>query len=104
MVIPSLQLPEVVRNHLEMAGWQPGQILLSIDTDVSLEGRPAREWLVVTGDSLSVVAEVEGVSGVRQVPWDAVCQVRASAGVGGGTLQVKSGGDWVDLRFGNTFS
>jgi len=88
-----------------MAGWQPGQILLSIDTDVSLEGRPAREWLVVTGDSLSVVAEVEGVSGVRQVAWDAVCQVRASAGVGGGTLQVKSGGDWVDLlRYSNALA
>ncbi|RLS50033.1 MAG: DUF1854 domain-containing protein [Planctomycetota bacterium] len=105
MVIPSLQLPEVVRNHLEMAGWQLGQILLSIDTDVSLEGRPSREWLVVTEDSLSVVAEVEGVSGVRQVAWDAVCQVRASAGVGGGTLQVKSGGDWVDiLRYSNALA
>jgi len=39
------------------------------------------------------------------VPWEGIDQVRTSAGVGGGTLQVREGGDWVDLvRYSNAMA
>ena len=51
-------LPAAVRHSLDQAGLNHRPILLSIDTDVGLDGRPAREWLVVTPDHLSVVPEL----------------------------------------------
>jgi ATP-binding cassette subfamily B protein len=103
LVIPSLQLPEAVRSRLETLGTKIGPIHLSIDTDVSLDGHPSREWLVVTDQEVLVVGE--GAEAPRQVPWKDICQVRTTAGVGGGTLQVKEDGDWVDLlRFSNALA
>jgi ATP-binding cassette subfamily B protein len=70
------------------------QPLATIDTDVSLDGGPDREWLAIEADGLTV----SGAAGIlRSVPWAEVEQVRTLAGVGGGTLQVKAGGAWVDL-------
>jgi len=107
-------LPAAVRHSLDQAGLNHRPILLSIDTDVGLDGRPAREWLVVTPDHLSVVPELptgdpasERAAGkpLRSVPWEGIDQVRTSAGVGGGTLQVREGGDWVDLvRYSNAMA
>ncbi|MFM8931309.1 MAG: ABC transporter ATP-binding protein, partial [Gemmataceae bacterium] len=103
MVIPSLQLPEALRSRLETMAANHGTILLSIDTDVSLNGHPAREWLVVTEHAVLVLGEV--TDSIRQVPWNDIRQIRTSAGVGGGTLQVKEDGDWVDLlRFSNALA
>ena len=107
-------LPAVVRNALDRAGLNHRPILLSIDTDVGLDGRPSREWLVVTPDHLSVVPEFAAArattgaaagSPLRSVPWEGIDQVRTSAGVGGGTLQVREGGNWVDLvRYSNAMA
>ena len=74
-------------------------ILLAVDTDVSLDGLPAAERLVVTAADLTVFA---GRAAVRRLAWDEVEQVRTVAGVGGGMLQARADGDWVDLvRFSN---
>jgi ATP-binding cassette subfamily B protein len=115
---PLPPLPAAVRRALDQAGLNHRPILLSVDTDVALDGRPSREWLVVTSDHLSVVADppltqasgrspAEGLAGspLRSVPWEGIDQVRTSAGVGGGTLQVREGGDWVDLvRYSNAMA
>ena len=53
------------------------------------------EWLVVTADHLAV-ADGRGQRCDR-CAWRGVEQVRTTAGVGGGTLQVRTDGDWVDL-------
>jgi ATP-binding cassette subfamily B protein len=93
-------------------------VLLEIDTDVSLDGTPAREWLVVTPDTLTVrgvgfqpanssvgLQPAKNGPPLRTIPWPDVEQVRTTAGVGGGTLQVKTDGDWVDLvRYSNAFA
>jgi ATP-binding cassette, subfamily B, bacterial len=112
--VPPPPLPAVVRHSLDQAGLNHRPILLSIDTDVGLDGRPSREWLVVTPDHLSVVPEVaphhtpDGASAgssLRSVAWEGIDRVRTSAGVGGGTLQVREGGDWVDLvRYSNAMA
>jgi len=84
------------------AAMPPAPALLSIDTDVSLDGLPAPEWLVVTADAFRVRS---GETTVRTVARAEVEQVRTTAGVGGGTLQVRIGGDWVDLlRFSNAMA
>jgi len=96
--------PEVLRT-LDLAGLNHRPVLLSIDADVSLDGRPAREWLVVTADHLSAVAETESGDVLRSIAWEGVDQVRTSAGLGGGTLQVRDGGDWVDVvRYSNAMA
>ena len=101
-------LPPSVLQSLDRAGLNHSHILLSIDTDVSLDGRPGSEWLVVTPDHLSVVGKPAGdtASGIlRSVLWSGVDQVRTAAGAGGGTLQVREGGDWVDLlRYSNAMA
>ena len=120
--VPLPPLPAAVRAVLDEAGLNHRPILLSVDTDVGLDGRPTREWLVVTQDHLSVVAEMPTNVGMvatdaetpagtpvagplRSVPWEGVDQVRTSAGVGGGTLQVREEDGWVDLvRYSNAMA
>ncbi|MFM8805441.1 MAG: DUF1854 domain-containing protein, partial [Planctomycetia bacterium] len=97
--------PPAVRHALDRAGLNHRPILLSVSTDVGLDGRPMREWLVVTPDHLSVIPELPSGMALRSVPWEGIDQIRTSAGVGGGTLQVREAGDWVDLvRYSNTLA
>ena len=82
----------------------------SIDTDVSLDGSPGREWLVISAAGLAAsAAQVDSDSPpaamIRQVEWPTIERVRTTAGVGGGMLQARVGGDWVDLvRYSNALA
>ena len=69
-------------------------VLLAVDTDVTLTGEPATEWLIVTPDELAVIRD--GTT-VRRVAWPGVTQVRTTSSLGGGALQVRVDGVWVDL-------
>jgi ATP-binding cassette subfamily B protein len=87
---------------------EPGSTWFSIDTDVSLGGEPAGEWLVVSPDRLAVAGhrvargDRPPATPLRQVSWPEIERIRTAAGVGGGMLQVRVGGDWVDLvRYSN---
>ncbi len=94
--------PEAVRRSLDTAGLNHRPILLAVDSDVSLAGTTAREWLVVTPDHLSVT---DGDGVLRSVGWPEIAEVRTSAGVGGGTLQARTDGAWVDLiRYSNALA
>ena len=91
-----------MRRSLDAAGLNHRPILLAVDTDVSLAGGPCREWLVVTHDHLSAADEHRVL---RTVAWTDVEQVRTVAGVGGGSLQVRSGAAWIDLvRYSNALA
>ncbi|MFM7034719.1 MAG: DUF1854 domain-containing protein [Planctomycetia bacterium] len=88
-----------------------GAVWFSIDTDVSLDGSPAREWLVVSASGLAVAAVAAERGGrvpapvIRHVPWSAIERIRTAAGVGGGMLQVREEGDWIDLlRYSNALA
>jgi ATP-binding cassette subfamily B protein len=99
---PTTPVPAAVQRTLDAAGLNHRPVLLSIDADVRLDGWPAPEWLVVTPDHLSVADEGKVV---RSVAWPDVEQIRTSAGIGGGTLQVRTGGDWLDLvRYSNSLA
>ena len=94
--------PDAVRHRLDAAGLNHRPVLLSVDTDVALSGTPSREWLVVTSDHLSVT---DGAGTLRSIGWPRVDQVRTTAGVGGGSLQVRSGTAWIDLlRYSNALA
>ena len=87
---------------------EPAATWLSLDTDVSLGGEPAGEWLVVSPDRLLVASHAVNrgddppAAPLRQVAWREIERIRTAAGVGGGMLQVRVGGDWVDLvRYSN---
>jgi ATP-binding cassette subfamily B protein len=78
-------------------------ILLTIDTDISLDGKPQSQWLIATRVELSVVTGRPDAEPARQLPWDNIQAVRTVVGVGSGLLQVQVDGEWLDvLRFSNT--
>jgi ATP-binding cassette subfamily B protein len=75
---------------------------LEIDTDVTLDGLPGRERLLVTREQIA--AEADGAV-LRAVAWPTVTEVRTTAGLGGGTLQVKTDGTWIDVvRYSNALA
>jgi hypothetical protein len=104
-------VPSVVVGCLEVAGKSHRALWLAQCTDVSLAGETHEEWLLVSADEMSVIRvrgsvanEGNAPGGVmlRSVTWASVAAVRTQAGVGGGTLQVRIGEDWIDLlRFSN---
>ncbi len=98
-------------SRLEPAAAAPAAAWFSLDTDVSLGGEPAREWLVASPAGLTVAAreiprgETVPVEAIRHVAWSDLDRVRTAAGIGGGMLQVRVGGDWVDLvRYSNALA
>jgi len=99
---PPPGIPDHVHRRLATAGLNHRPVLLSIDTDVALSGEPSSEWLVVTPDHLAVS---DGHEKLRTVAWPDVERVRTSSGVGGGSLQVRSAGAWIDLvRYSNALA
>jgi len=84
----------VADEHRGPAAVVPHSVLLSIETDVALDGVPARETLLVTAHGLTV----EGRDGpLRSIPWAGITRVRTTAGLGGGTLQVRADDVWIDV-------
>ncbi len=100
--MPAAPLPRAVLAVLDAAGLNHRPVLLAVDTDVALDGELAAEWLVVTPDHLTVIHDR---AVLRSVAWPAVEQVRTNSGLGGGTLQVRADGAWVDLlRYSNALA
>lgn len=94
--------------RLEPPAAVPAAVWFSLDTDVSLGGEPVHEWLAVSPVGLSVTSreiprgDVVPAAVIRRVAWSDLDRVRTAAGIGGGMLQVRAGGDWVDLvRYSN---
>ena len=82
-----------------------GTPLLSIDTDISLDGDTERQWLVVSSDSISIARDASGTKVLRQLPRSDVRSVRTVVGVGSGRLQAQVADEWVDLlRFSNSLA
>jgi ATP-binding cassette, subfamily B, bacterial len=99
---PPPGVPDHVHHRLDAAGLNHRPVLLSVGTDVGLSGEPAAEWLVVTPDHL---AATDGHGTLRAVPWRGVERVRTTSGVGGGSLQVRTDGVWIDLvRYSNALA
>ncbi len=104
-MINAVLVPSWVHGCLEASGCDSHSIQLAIDTDVSLEGQSAREWLLVTPDRISVLVGASEPKVLRAIKLDDVESLRTVAGVGSGMLQAKVGGRWIDmLRFSNAYA
>jgi ATP-binding cassette subfamily B protein len=102
-------VPGTIQGCLEEHELNHRPVLISVDTDFSLDGQFERQWLVVTSDHLNIVGS-EGQSTQTDADcrllsshaWSVAESFRTVAGVGSGLLQMKSHGHWVDmLRFSN---
>ncbi len=98
-------IPADLRNAMERAGLNHRPVLLSIDTDVHLDGTLAQEWLIATADHLSVVDCDSDAKVLRSVNIKDVTKFRIATGVGSGILQAQLADGWVDLlRFSNALA
>jgi ATP-binding cassette subfamily B protein len=105
-LIHATLVPGFVISCLNESSLNHREVLLSTDTDFSLDGRKERQWLVVTADHLNVAAAHSAGAKIQtSIAWDRVQSVRTVAGVGSGLLQLKVDHQWLDLlRFSNALA
>ncbi len=104
-MINSVLVPAFVRGCLDNHGLNHRPILLALDTDVTLNGQPAKEWIVVTPDHVSLLDESPSGDLLRYVATTDIEEVRTHNGVGSGLLQLKINGHWIDwLRYSNAMA
>src|SRR5689334_22270015 len=87
--------PEVARR-LREAGFDAEFLLFCVPTDIDRLGRYRREWLVVSGERLAVLAE-DGGPLLVEFELSRATSFRINAGVGSGLLQATVDGVPVDL-------
>ncbi|HTU22239.1 MAG TPA: hypothetical protein VMG10_29645, partial [Gemmataceae bacterium] len=98
---PPASIVEVLENH----GYDGQSILFSTSTDLSAEGRPERQWLLLCGRRLVLLSESETPQLLHTWTVDEAETFRTHAGVGSGFLQARIGGVWVDVvRYSNSLA
>ncbi len=104
-MVQAVLMPAIARPALDRKGLETQPVLLSVPTDVALDGEAQTEWLIVTPDHLSVVHSFGDGDVLRTIPWDEVDEVRTVTGVGSGRVQVRSDEIWTDLlRYSNSLA
>ncbi len=80
-------------------------ILFSTSTDLSAEGRPERQWLLLCGRRLVLLTEEDTPRVLHTWTVEEAETFRTHAGVGSGFLQARIGGVWVDVvRYSNSLA
>ena len=98
-------VPGNVKELLENRGLNGVPVLLSTSTDLGLKGTPRKEWVVITKDNVSVVADGTAPELVTNVPLSRIERFRSVSTIGSGFLQAHVDGAWVDLiRHSNALS
>src|SRR5262245_9901854 len=90
-------LPLAVREELDRRGLNGVPVLLSTRTDLSLEGRSAPHWVVVTRDNVAAVSDGDDPQVANHVPVSGVEEFRTQSALGSGFLQAYIDEHWVDL-------
>lgn len=101
-------LPSRLAEAVAEAGVKPGSIWLSTDTDLNLAGGYKTVWLVASDECLLMLAEPAAGEGADKPPIrvhlkrESIGEIRTRQGVGGGFLQARVEGVFVDvLAFSN---
>jgi ATP-binding cassette subfamily B protein len=98
-------LPPSAAALLDKHNLAGSPLLLSTATDLALEGRLQRHWLVVTAEHLIVLADGPTPCLCRTLCLAEVEAWRAHGTLGSGLLQARVGGVWVDvLRYSNSLA
>lgn len=118
----SVLVPAHAHHALDRAGSRSHRVLLTVDTDLTLDGQPDHQWLVVTSDQVSIVhglpdhpnsarrwvhhhADQCDCHAILQLDWQEILEFRTRSGFGSGLLQAKTKEGWIDLlRFTNTLA
>src|SRR4051794_21888537 len=80
-------------------------IRLTTASDLDVQGRPADRRLVVFLDVLQVFDAAQPDRPLLELAFDAVDQWRVVGEVGGGVLQARLAGGWVDvIRYSNSLA
>src|SRR5262245_24149259 len=80
-------------------------VQLTSASDLDVHGRPADRRFVVFADSLQVFDPACVDRPILELRFDAVEQWRAAGEIGGGVLQARQTGGWVDVvRYSNSLS
>jgi len=97
---PPASVMEVLQSH----GFDDQPSLFSTSTDLSAEGRPEQQWLLLCGRRLVLLSE-EKPRVLHTWTVDEAETFRTHAGVGSGFLQARIGGVWVDVvRYSNSLA
>ena len=97
------ELPTAVYQELDRRGLNGVPVLLCTTSELSLSGRPERNWIVATRNNVAAVREAESPTVETHVPVAEVREFRTQSTVGSGFLQAYVDDYWVDLaRFPNT--
>tara|TARA_R110002049_G_scaffold4601_5_gene32546 strand:+ start:753708 stop:756611 length:2904 start_codon:yes stop_codon:yes gene_type:complete len=104
-MVQAVLLPASARSTFDRRGIDHSSVLLSVSTDIDLDGNKTSNWLIVTSDCLSVYQSLDEGRLLRSVLLDDIQDVRTIAGVGSGRLQILLGDCWTDmLRYSNAHS
>ncbi len=97
-------VPASVPNVSSTSRNHDDTVILTIDTDIGLDGIPTSHWLTVTTQGLQVTqASREQV--LISIAWSQIAKVRTASGTGSGLLQVKMDDGWIDLlRYSNALA
>ena len=96
--------PASVIEALQSHGFDDQPILFSTSTDLSAEGRPEQQWLLLCGRRLVLLSK-EKPRVLHTWTVDEAETFRTHAGVGSGFLQARIGGVWVDVvRYSNSLA
>src|SRR6185436_16511376 len=97
------ELPIAVYKELDRQGLNGVPVLLCTTSELSLSGRPERNWIVATRNNVAAVREGDGPTVETHVPESEVREFRTQSTVGSGFLQAYVDDYWVDLaRYPNT--
>jgi ATP-binding cassette subfamily B protein len=97
--------PASILQALENCGPGGARVLFATSTDLSADGRPQRQWLILRGRQLVLLSDGETPKVLRMLALDEAETFRANTGVGSGFLQARVGGVWVDVvRYSNSLA
>lgn len=111
-------VPAFVHISLDSIASPSHALLLTIDTDIDLDGQPNRTWLVVSEKQLLVIQSADRPTPDRtgnstdcsqqpliSLALSEVLEYRTRCGVGSGMLQARTTDGWIDLiRYSNSLS
>jgi ATP-binding cassette subfamily B protein len=90
-------LPIAVRQELDAQGLNGVPVLLSTSTELSLSGKPRRQWIVATHANVAAVSDGAKPKVRAAVPVAEVAEFRTQGAVGSGFLQAFVQDHWIDL-------
>ena len=97
------ELPSAIYQELDRRGLNGVPVLLCTKSELSLSGKPERNWIVATRNNVAAVRETGSPTVETHVAVSEVREFRTQSTVGSGFLQAYIDDYWVDLaRFPNT--